>query len=66
VSEIDSTTLLSNSLKEPDLGSMGIAVIELDDVRIDHLLVERATKGVIKLCDGLPVLRDAQRTVILG
>jgi G3E family GTPase len=46
------TTLLNRLLKEPALADTAIVINEFGEVAIDHLLVERASEGVIELSDG--------------
>jgi G3E family GTPase len=46
------TTLLNRLLKEPGLDGTAVVVNEFGEVGIDHLLVERATEGVIELSGG--------------
>ncbi|WP_311031577.1 CobW family GTP-binding protein [Mesorhizobium koreense] len=46
------TTLLNRLLKEPALADTAVVINEFGEVAIDHLLVERASDGVIELSDG--------------
>jgi G3E family GTPase len=46
------TTLLNRLLKDPALKDTAVIVNEFGDVAIDHLLVDRASDGVIELSDG--------------
>jgi G3E family GTPase len=46
------TTLLNRLLKEPSLADTAVVINEFGEVAIDHLLVERASDGVIELSDG--------------
>ena len=46
------TTLLNNLLKDPALTDTAVIINEFGDVAIDHLLVEKASDGVIELSDG--------------
>ena len=46
------TTLLNRLLKDPDLVDTAVIINEFGDVAIDHLLVEKASDGVIELSDG--------------
>lgn len=46
------TTLLNRLLKEPGLEGTAVVVNEFGEIGIDHLLVERATEGVIELSGG--------------
>jgi G3E family GTPase len=46
------TTLLNRLLKEPALADAAVVINEFGEVAIDHLLVERASEGVIELADG--------------
>ncbi|MBN9067618.1 MAG: CobW family GTP-binding protein [Rhizobiaceae bacterium] len=46
------TTLLNRLLKEPALADTAVVINEFGEVAIDHLLVERASEGVIELSDG--------------
>lgn len=46
------TTLLNRLLKDPALASTAVIINEFGEVSIDHLLVEKASDGVIELSDG--------------
>lgn len=46
------TTLLNRLLKDPALSDTAVIINEFGDVGIDHLLVEKATDGIIELSDG--------------
>ncbi|MHC1547804.1 CobW family GTP-binding protein [Phyllobacterium sp. K27] len=46
------TTLLNRLLKDPALADTAVIINEFGDVGIDHLLVEKASEGVIELSDG--------------
>ncbi|MCX8567748.1 MULTISPECIES: GTP-binding protein [Hyphomicrobiales] len=46
------TTLLNRLLKDPALTDTAVIINEFGDVAIDHLLVEKASDGVIELSDG--------------
>ena len=46
------TTLVNRLLKEPALANTAVIVNEFGEVAIDHLLVEKASDGVIELSDG--------------
>ena len=46
------TTLVNRLLKEPALANTAVIVNEFGEVGIDHLLVEKASDGVIELSDG--------------
>jgi G3E family GTPase len=46
------TTLLNRLLKDPELDSTAVIINEYGDVSIDHLLVEKASDGIIELADG--------------
>lgn len=46
------TTLLNGLLKDPALVDTAVIINEFGDVAIDHLLVEKASDGVIELSDG--------------
>jgi G3E family GTPase len=46
------TTLLNRLLKEPALTDTAVVINEFGEIAIDHLLVERASDGVIELSDG--------------
>lgn len=46
------TTLLNSLLKDPALTDTAVIINEFGDVAIDHLLVEKASDGVIELSDG--------------
>ena len=46
------TTLLNRLLKDPELESTAVIINEYGEVSIDHLLVEKATDGIIELADG--------------
>ncbi|WP_269931224.1 CobW family GTP-binding protein [Aminobacter sp. HY435] len=46
------TTLLNALLKDPALADTAVIINEFGDVAIDHLLVEKASDGVIELSDG--------------
>ncbi|HHZ08381.1 MAG TPA: GTP-binding protein [Rhizobiales bacterium] len=46
------TTLLNRLLKDPAMADTAVIINEFGDVAIDHLLVERASDGVIQLSDG--------------
>ena len=46
------TTLLNRLLKDPALADTAVIINEFGDVAIDHLLVEKASDGVIELSDG--------------
>lgn len=46
------TTLVNRLLKEPSLANTAVIVNEFGEVGIDHLLVEKASDGVIELSDG--------------
>ncbi|MDN5926408.1 MAG: GTP-binding protein [Hyphomicrobiales bacterium] len=46
------TTLLNRLLKEPALADTAVVINEFGEIAIDHLLVERASDGVIELSDG--------------
>lgn len=46
------TTLLNRLLKDPELTDTAVIINEFGDVAIDHLLVEKASDGVIELSDG--------------
>jgi G3E family GTPase len=46
------TTLLNRLLKERELADTAVVINEFGEVAIDHLLVERASDGVIELSDG--------------
>ncbi|QND50796.1 GTP-binding protein [Phyllobacterium sp. 628] len=46
------TTLLNRLLKDPALADTAVIINEFGDVGIDHLLVEKASDGVIELSDG--------------
>lgn len=46
------TTLLNRLLKDPELVDTAVIINEFGDVAIDHLLVEKASDGVIELSDG--------------
>jgi G3E family GTPase len=46
------TTLLNRLLRDPALRDTAVIVNEFGDVAIDHLLVEKASDGVIELSDG--------------
>jgi G3E family GTPase len=46
------TTLLNRLLKDPALSDTAVIINEFGDVGIDHLLVEKASEGIIELSDG--------------
>jgi G3E family GTPase len=46
------TTLLNGLLRDPALKDTAVIVNEFGEVAIDHLLVERASDGIIELSDG--------------
>lgn len=46
------TTLLNRLLRDPELTDTAVIINEFGDVAIDHLLVEKASDGVIELSDG--------------
>ncbi len=46
------TTLLNRLLKDPDLKDAAVIINEFGEVAIDHLLVEKASDGIIELSDG--------------
>lgn len=46
------TTLLNRLLKDPALSDTAVIINEFGDVAIDHLLVEKASDGIIELSDG--------------
>lgn len=46
------TTLLNRLLKDPALTDTAVIINEFGEVSIDHLLVEKASEGVIELADG--------------
>lgn len=46
------TTLLNRLLRDPALEATAVIINEYGEVGIDHLLVEKATDGVIELADG--------------
>jgi G3E family GTPase len=46
------TTLLNRLLRDPALIDTAVIVNEFGEVAIDHLLVERASDGIIELSDG--------------
>lgn len=46
------TTLLNRLLKDPALADTAVIINEFGDVGIDHLLVEKASEGIIELSDG--------------
>ncbi|MGB3389441.1 MAG: GTP-binding protein [Pseudaminobacter sp.] len=46
------TTLLNHLLKDPALADTAVIINEFGDVAIDHLLVEKASDGIIELSDG--------------
>ncbi len=46
------TTLLNRLLKDPALVNTAVIINEFGEVSIDHLLVEKASDGVIELSDG--------------
>ncbi len=46
------TTLLNRLLKDPELTDTAVIINEFGEVSIDHLLVEKASEGVIELADG--------------
>jgi G3E family GTPase len=46
------TTLLNRLLKDPALVDTAVIINEFGDVAIDHLLVEKASDGIIELSDG--------------
>lgn len=46
------TTLLNRLLKDPALADTAVIINEFGDVAIDHLLVEKASDGIIELSDG--------------
>lgn len=46
------TTLLNRLLKDPALTDTAVIINEFGDVGIDHLLVEKASEGIIELSDG--------------
>ena len=46
------TTLINRLLKEPELANTAVIINEFGEVSIDHLLVEKASDGVIELSDG--------------
>ncbi len=46
------TTLLNRLLKDPALADTAVIINEFGDVGIDHLLVEKASDGIIELSDG--------------
>jgi G3E family GTPase len=46
------TTLLNRLLKDPALSDTAVIINEFGDVGIDHLLVEKASDGIIELSDG--------------
>jgi G3E family GTPase len=46
------TTLLNRLLKEPALADTAVVINEFGEIAIDHLLVERASDGIIELSDG--------------
>ncbi|MBZ9843737.1 CobW family GTP-binding protein [Mesorhizobium sp. CA5] len=46
------TTLLNRLLKDPALADTAVIINEFGEVAIDHLLVERASDGIIQLSDG--------------
>ncbi len=46
------TTLLNRLLKDPALADTAVVINEFGDVGIDHLLVEKASEGIIELSDG--------------
>ncbi|WP_274626509.1 CobW family GTP-binding protein [Arvimicrobium flavum] len=46
------TTLLNRLLKDPALTDAAVIINEFGDVAIDHLLVEKASDGIIELSDG--------------
>ncbi|RUM97679.1 GTP-binding protein [Pseudaminobacter arsenicus] len=46
------TTLLNRLLRDPALSDTAVIINEFGDVAIDHLLVEKASDGIIELSDG--------------
>jgi G3E family GTPase len=46
------TTLLNRLLKESALADTAVVINEFGEVAIDHLLVERASEGIVELSDG--------------
>ena len=46
------TTLLNRLLKLPEFAGTAVIINEFGDVPIDHLLVEKASDGIIELSDG--------------
>ncbi|MDZ5699088.1 GTP-binding protein [Chelativorans sp. M5D2P16] len=46
------TTLLNRLLKDPSLAGTAVIVNEFGEISLDHLLVERASDGIIELGDG--------------
>ncbi len=46
------TTLLNRLLKDPALTDTAVIINEFGEVSIDHLLVEKASEGIIELADG--------------
>ncbi|MBS3648011.1 GTP-binding protein [Pseudaminobacter sp. 19-2017] len=46
------TKLLNRLLRDPELKDTAVIVNEFGEVAIDHLLVERASDGIIELSDG--------------
>lgn len=46
------TTLLNRLLKDPALADTAVIINEFGDIAIDHLLVEKASDGIIELSDG--------------
>lgn len=46
------TTLLNRLLQDPFLADSAVIINEFGEVSIDHLLVEKATEGIIELANG--------------
>ncbi|WP_208437114.1 CobW family GTP-binding protein [Bartonella taylorii] len=46
------TTLLNRMLRDPLLAESAVIINEFGEVSIDHLLVEKATEGIIELTNG--------------
>ena len=46
------TTLLNRLLKEPALADTAVVINEFGEIAIDHLLVERASEGLVELSGG--------------
>ncbi len=46
------TTLLNRLLRDPSLTDAAVIINEFGEVAIDHLLVEKASDGIIQLADG--------------